>query len=326
MNLLTVKNLDVTFRARKRAVFAVQQVSFCLAPREIVGIVGESGCGKSTLCLALLKLLPPRACQIRADSIMFESVNLQTLQESQLRALRGKTMAMVFQDPAAALNPFLRVVDQVAEPLRAHDKLSGNQARAVALTALHEAGIQNPQSLIRAYPHEFSGGMRQRAMIAMALITRPRLLIADEPTTGLDVTIQAQILALLKNLQDKNDMSIMFVTHDLGVVAGLCQRVLVMYAGRIVESGTVEDIFNHTGHPYTCALMKALPATHAPGQQLQGIAGLPPDLAAPSQACAFAPRCACAVPRCSQEPAVLAPLINGHASACGRMIRGEIKP
>ncbi|MDD5674574.1 MAG: ABC transporter ATP-binding protein, partial [Chitinivibrionales bacterium] len=314
----------VTFRLRKGRVYAVQDVSFTLDDREIVGVVGESGCGKSTLCLALLKLIPPETGALAAGQMLFDGTDLQTVSAPALRALRGNTMSMVFQDPAAALNPYLRVLDQVAEPLRVHKAMPLKQARIEALKLLAEAGIKNPGYYSRFYPHEFSGGMRQRAMIAMALATRPKLLIADEPTTGLDVTIQAQIIALLKDLQARYGMSVIFITHDLGVVAGLCKRVMVMYAGRIVESGTTENIFYATGHPYTRALIKALPIAHEPGKTLTVIGGAPPDLNAAAAGCPFAPRCDFAATECGLNKAELTELAPGHASACRRMTLGEI--
>ncbi|HNT88311.1 MAG TPA: ABC transporter ATP-binding protein, partial [Candidatus Hydrogenedentes bacterium] len=244
MALLTVENLRTYFHTREGVVRAVDGVSFDVAPGETVGIVGESGCGKSVLNYSLLGLIPMPPGRIESGSARFDGIDLLGCGASRLRSVRGKRIAIIFQDPMTALNPFMRVGRQITEPLLLHDRVPRREAVARAVAMLEAVGIQDAPERLRAYPHEFSGGMRQRVMIAMALITRPQLLIADEPTTALDVTVQAQILALIKEQQRALGMAMILVTHDMGVIAGNCDRVLVMYAGRIVESGSTRDIFH----------------------------------------------------------------------------------
>ena len=231
---------------------------------------------------------------------------------------------MIFQDPMTSLNPYLRVEEQLTEPLRIHSRISGAEARARALAALREVGIQDPERRLRAYPHEFSGGMRQRVMIAMALISNPALLIADEPTTALDVTVQAQILDLIKKLQRDHGTAVLFVTHDLGVVSGCCDRVLVMYAGRVVETAPVDALFHAPKHPYNLALQRSIPALQSKGTELYTIPGQPPDLSKPLPGCPFAPRCEFAHADVCREPVRLAEVAPGHWSACTRVQRGEL--
>ncbi len=281
MPLLEVRNLSVSFHTRSGVYRAVNDVSFTLERGEILGIVGESGSGKSVTCSSLLGLIPQPPGRIEGGTALFDGIDLLHSPPAQLRAIRGKRIAMIFQDPMTSLNPYLRISEQLIEPLMIHENLSKADALARALTMLETVGITNAAQRIHAYPHEFSGGMRQRVMIAMALITKPDLLIADEPTTALDVTIQAQILELLKKLQRETGMAIIFVTHDLAVVSGLCDRVQVMYAGRIVETADTRTLFNSPQHPYTKALQRCIPALQPKGRALYAIPGMPPDLSKP---------------------------------------------
>ena len=301
--LLRVRDLQVSFVNRERTVRAVENVSFDIRPGEVVGLVGESGCGKSVTSLAILGLLEKPAGRA-AGSIRLGEREL--LGASNLRDIRGNRISMIFQDPLSSLNPYLRVEEQLGEVLELHLKLRGPAARARMLEILGQVGIPGEERL-RAYPHQLSGGMRQRICIAMALLCNPELLIADEPTTMLDVTIQAQILSLLRNLQKQRKMSILFITHDLGVVSEICDRVVVMYAGRIVEQARTAELLNSPLHPYTEALLKSTPRVDVPGGgSLHPIPGLPPRLSAePLTECAFAPRCPRVREGCrSGEPAL----------------------
>jgi oligopeptide transport system ATP-binding protein len=251
-------------------------------------------------------------------------VDLLHCAPAQARSIRGKRVAMIFQDPMTSLNPYLRISTQLAEPLHIHEKLSRRQAQRRALDMLAAVGIHDAARRIHSYPHEFSGGMRQRVMIAMALITRPELLIADEPTTALDVTVQAQILELIQRLQRELGMAVIFITHDLAVVSGLCDRVQVMYAGRIVESADTRTLFRGPRHPYTRALQKSIPSTQPKGAELYTISGLPPDVSKPMPGCPFAPRCEFAVEDCRTRPVELAAAGPGHLQACRRVQEGQI--
>ena len=292
---------------------------------ETLGIVGESGSGKSVSCLSLLRLIPSPPGRIEGGRAQFGEMDLLHCDEEQLRAVRGNNIAMIFQDPMSSLNPYMRVGDQVIEPLIIHKKTSRAEAWRLGINALREVGIQDAEKSMRAYPHEFSGGMRQRVMIATALITKPKLLIADEPTTALDVTVQAQILELIRKMQDELGTAVIFVTHDIGIVSGFCDRVLIMYAGRIVESAPTEQVFYQPKHPYNQALQRAIPALHKKGEELYTIPGAPPDLSKPIAGCPFAPRCEYAQEKCVTSEIVLKEVAPNHQSACLRVQLGEIE-
>jgi oligopeptide transport system ATP-binding protein len=326
MPLLEVKNLRTSFHTRNGVVRAVRDVSFTVEKGETLGIVGESGSGKSVTCYSLLRLIPQPPGRIEGGKALFDSVDLLSCSMEQLRSIRGRRVAMIFQDPMTSLNPYLRIEEQIIEPLLIHQQMDRAKARRRAIEALEEVGVPDASRRIQGYPHQFSGGMRQRVMIAMALITRPELLIADEPTTALDVTVQAQILELIGKLQRELGTAVIWISHDLGVVAGFCRRVLVMYAGRVVESATAEAIFKSPQHPYNRALQKSVPALQRKGTELYTIPGLPPDLSRPIEGCAFAPRCEFAVPACVKGDPLLEEVQPGHGSACYRVQRKELDP
>ena len=324
MPLLQVTDLRTWFHTRNGVCRAVDGVSFQVERGETLGLVGESGSGKSVTGYSLMGLVPQPPGKIEGGTACFDGVDLLHAPPAQQRALRGKRIAMIFQDPMTSLNPYLRISDQLVEPLRIHEAVSRREALARALALLEAVGISDAATRIHGYPHEFSGGMRQRVMIAMALITKPELLIADEPTTALDVTVQAQILELIKRLQRELGMAVIFITHDLGVVSGLCDRVQVMYAGRIVETADTRTLFRAPRHPYTQALQRSIPSLQAKGAELFTIPGLPPDLTQPLTGCAFAPRCAHATDRCRTETPRLAAVTATHAQACLRVQAGEL--
>jgi oligopeptide transport system ATP-binding protein len=325
MPLLTVNNLRAYFHTRNGVVRAVDDVSFEIEKGDMLGIVGESGSGKSVTCYSLMGLVPQPPGRIESGSAVFDGkTDLLKCSTNDLNQIRGKHMAMVFQDPMTSLNPYMRIEDQLIEPLLIHGVCGRAEAVKRGLHALEEVGVPDAAKRIRSYPHEFSGGMRQRVMIAMALITKPELLIADEPTTAVDVTVQAQILELIKKMQNELGMAVIWVTHDLGVVAGFCRRVLVMYAGRILESAPTEDLFYRTKHPYTRALQRSIPSLQPKGAELYTIAGAPPDLSKRIEGCPFAPRCEFAQERCGQPPIELKTVEPGHATACVRMQSSEI--
>ncbi len=324
MPLLQVTDLRTWFHTRNGVCRAVDGVSFQVARGETLGLVGESGSGKSVTGYSLMGLVPQPPGKIEGGTACFDGVDLLHAPPAQQRALRGKRIAMIFQDPMTSLNPYLRISDQLVEPLLIHEAVSRREALARALALLEAVGISDAATRIHGYPHEFSGGMRQRVMIAMALITKPELLIADEPTTALDVTVQAQILELIKRLQRELGMAVIFITHDLGVVSGLCDRVQVMYAGRIVETADTRTLFRAPRHPYTQALQRSIPSLQAKGAELFTIPGLPPDLTQPLTGCAFAPRCAHATDRCRAETPRLAAVTATHAQACLRVQAGEL--
>lgn len=313
-NLLELDNLHTTFRTRDGDVHAVRGVSFHVQPGELVGIVGESGCGKSVTCKSIVQLLGNNG-RIAGGSIRFQNDDLAQKTPEQMRAIRGNEIAMIFQDPMTALNPVLTVGKQMSEILVRNKKLSKKAAKAAAIAMLEQVGIVEAERRYGQYPHEFSGGMRQRVMIAIALSCHPKLLIADEPTTALDVTIQAQILRLLKSLQQKTQTAILLITHDLGVVAQVCSRVVVMYGGLVMEEGSVEDIFYRPAHPYTQGLLASLPRPDAVNQRLSPIEGTPPGLLIPPPGCPFAERCPMRMPQCDRQPTFYT-AGEGHRAAC----------
>ena len=288
--LLDVQNLTTRFHTRNGIVHATEDVSFTLEKGQSIGIVGESGSGKSVTCYSLLGLIPQPPGRIHAGTAHFDDLDLLQLSEKELRSIRGNRISMIFQDPMTSLNPYLKISTQLTEPLEIHEGISRRTALPRAIEALEAVGIPDASSRIQSYPHEFSGGMRQRVMIAMALITQPEILIADEPTTALDVTVQKQVLDLIKDRQTELGTSSILITHDLAVVAENCDIVHVMYAGRIVESAPADQLFRNPRHAYTRALLKSIPATHAKGEELYTIPGLPPDLNITPDHCTFQPR------------------------------------
>src|ERR1043165_6778441 len=305
MPLLTVTDLRTYFHTRNGVYRAVDGVSFSVERGETLGLVGESGSGKSVTCYSIMGLISQPPGRIESGTAVFDGVDLLHCTPAQSRAIRGKRVAMIFQDPMTSLNPYLRISDQLIEPLLIHEKISKRDALKRGLEALEAVGINDAARRINLYPHEFSGGMRQRVMIAMALITKPELLIADEPTTALDVTVQAQILELIKKMQQELGTAVIYISHDLGVVSGLCDRVQVMYAGRIVETTDVRTLFYQPRHPYTRALQKSIPALQGKGAELYTIRGLPPDVSKPLPACPFAPRCEFVAEKCRVGPVEL---------------------
>jgi oligopeptide transport system ATP-binding protein len=324
MPLLEVENLRTYFHTRAGIVRAVDGVSFSLREGETLGIVGESGSGKSVSCYSILGLIPQPPGRIESGTARFSGTDLLRCSGEQLRRIRGKRISMIFQDPMTSLNPYLRIADQIMEPLLVHEKLTRRRALLKAIAALEEVGIRDAARRIQLYPHQFSGGMRQRVMIAMALISRPEILIADEPTTALDVTVQAQILELIRQSQKNLGMAVVFITHDLGVVASFCQNVNVMYAGRIVESARTEDLFALPLHPYNASLQQSIPALHRKGEPLFTIPGAPPDLSREIKGCPFVPRCAFANEVCQTTETVLEEPVPGHSTSCQRVLRGEL--
>jgi len=309
MALLSVRDLLVRFQTHDGTVYAVNGVSFDLDEGETLGLVGESGCGKSVTNLAVMRLLPRPAGRIVGGHVYFQDEDLVGLDEAEMRDLRGKEIAMIFQDPMTSLNPVLTIHEQMVETIKAHKKVTDKEARARAIELLAMVGIPDPEPLLRNFPHQFSGGMRQRVMIAMALALEPKLLIADEPTTALDVTIQAQVLELLGRLAADHGTAVILITHDLGVVAGMTRRTNVMYAGFVVESATTADLFAKPSHPYTVGLLHSMPRLDAqPGEPLIPIEGTPPDLRFAPVGCPFAPRCAWRLERCFAEMPQLEPI------------------
>lgn len=290
MAILDVSNLTTRFHTRNGIVHAVEDVSFSVDKGETLGIVGESGSGKSVTCYSLLGLIPQPPGRIHSGKAIFDGTDLLQASQKQLRKIRGKRVSMIFQDPMTSLNPFLKISTQLTEPLEIHEGIKGKKALHKAIEALAEVGIPEPEKRIHSYPHEFSGGMRQRVMIAMALITRPELLICDEPTTALDVTVQKQVLDLIKDRQNDLGTAVILVTHDLAVVKQTCDSVNVMYSGRVVETAPADTLFAKPMHAYTRALLQSIPATHKKGEKLFTIPGLPPVLTAPPRGCAFSAR------------------------------------
>ena len=312
--ILDVEDLSIQFHTPKATVQAVRGVSFSLLEGETLAIVGESGCGKSVLCKSILHLLPHSGA-ISNGKILFQGKDLVSLSSEEMNQIRGCEISMVFQDPMTSLNPTLSIGKQIMEVILLHQKVSKQQAKEQALTWMQTVGIDHPEERFSQYPHHFSGGMRQRVVIAMALACRPKILIADEPTTALDVTIQAQILELLQRLQKQFHLSILFITHDLSVVAKMADRVAVMYAGKIIEMGTVDEIFHDPRHPYTWGLLGALPSGWTEGQALYSIPGMPPDLSAPPVGDAFASRNDYALAIDYEEEPPLFPVSPTHSAA-----------
>ncbi|MCL3883255.1 ABC transporter ATP-binding protein [Marivita sp. GX14005] len=311
--LLDVRRLSLRFRGTERDL--LKDVSYSVRPGETLCIVGESGCGKSVSSLALMGLLPPHLAETRAEAITFRGAPLDLEDRERLRDLRGASMAMIFQEPMTSLNPAFRIGDQIAETVIAHNNVTKSEAQGRALAMLRKVGIPAPEARMKEYPHQLSGGMRQRVMIAMALVNDPALLIADEPTTALDVTIQAQILDLIRELQAEARMATIMITHDLGVVAEIATDVAVMYAGTIIESGPVERIFNDPQHPYTIGLMSSVPRLTGPRRRLTTVPGTVPTVETMPEGCRFSTRCPFAQPVCATAPPERT-FGMGHSALC----------
>jgi len=320
--LLSVKNLVTSFRTADGEVSAVRDVSFSVNKSETLCIVGESGCGKSITSLSIMGLLPSNGL-IKSGSIHLEGTDLTKLSSDELRKIRGNKMSMIFQEPMTALNPVLTIGYQLREPLMIHQKLSKQEATLQGIELLKQVGIPYPEKRINQYPHELSGGMRQRVMIAISLACTPGLLIADEPTTALDVTIQAQILDLIQDLKDQLGMGVVMVTHDMGVVAEIADKVMVMYAGEKIEEGPVDEIFNYPSHPYTRGLLSSVPNVDDPDFELEAIPGSMPSLNEQISGCRFHPRCEYALERCKVEAPKEYALKNGHNVKCWLSEEGE---
>ena len=317
MPLLSIRNLNTRFATDHGTVRAVNAVSFDLAPGEILGLVGESGSGKSVTALSIMRLVPEPPGRVSADAMMFDGIDLMRLSEAEAREIRGARLAMVFQDPMRSLNPVLTIGRQLTEVLIRHQKLDRAAARRRAVELLETVGIPLAETRLTAYPHQFSGGMRQRVMIAIALSCNPKLLIADEATTALDVTIQAQIIDLVKHLTRERGTAVIWISHDLGVVAGMCDRVNVMYAGTVVESGPIRDLFHRPSHGYTLGLMGSTPRVDAAApRRLTPIEGLPPNLIDPISLCPFLPRCRVSVAASQARPPEPRQFGAGHWAAC----------
>ena len=314
--LLEIKNLVIDFLTYKSVVKAIQGVSLSMRKGETLGIVGESGCGKSVTASSIMQLIPCPPGRIVAGEIWFEGENLLSKSESEMREIRGKTISMIFQDPMTALNPVFTIGDQIGTVIRLHQKVGKKEAMRRVVEMLSIVGLSDPSTILKKYPHEMSGGMSQRAMIAMALSCRPSLLIADEPTTALDVTVQAQILQLMKNLKNEIDTSILLITHDLGVIAKTCDNVAVMYAGRIVEYGTLAHIFKNPKHPYTRGLLSSTPKIGEFKDRLEIIEGTVPDLSNLPPGCLFNPRCSQSRGVCMGEIPQTVEVEKNHYVAC----------
>lgn len=319
--LLSVKDISIQFTSKKRTVTAVDHVSFDVKPGEILGIVGESGCGKSVTSLAIMRLLADNA-KISGGSIFLDGKDLVTMSEKEMCKVRGNEISMIFQDPMTALNPTMTIGRQLSEPFMIHQGMSRTEAESNAIEMLRKVGISSPEKRMKEYSHQMSGGMLQRIVIAMALACRPKLLIADEPTTALDVTIQAQILDLIRELRDELNTAVILITHDMGVVAETADRVLVLYAGRTVEQGAVEEIFEHPHHPYTQALLKSIPNIYEDEEKLNTIRGTVPMLDQMPEGCRFAPRCDESTEKCKCLGPQMYPVGNSFAS-CMKYMPGE---
>jgi oligopeptide/dipeptide ABC transporter ATP-binding protein len=314
--LLDVRHLSVRFRTPEGLLTAVDDFSFDMAPGETLGLVGESGCGKSVLSMSMLGLLPAPPAEVRADGVFFEGLDLTKQNAEGLRRIRGRDISMIFQEPMTSLNPALTIGRQVAEPLMVHRGLSAGEAWAEGRRWLEHVKIPAAAERMRDYPHQLSGGMCQRVMIAMAMVCRPKLLIADEPTTALDVTIQAQILSLMVGLKEETGMAVLLITHDLGVVAQAADRVVVMYAGQVVETAATEDLFDHPFHPYTQGLLQSMPKLGRSHRRLREIPGTVPQLMGAALSCRFNDRCPHVFELCRQRNPDLIPVGSGQTARC----------
>ncbi|MBN1371645.1 MAG: ABC transporter ATP-binding protein [Anaerolineaceae bacterium] len=316
-NILTVEGLETQFKTQDGTVHAVNGVSFVLKEGETLGIVGESGCGKSVTMMSMMRLIPMPPGKVVAGLALFQGRDLLSMSDAEVRSVRGSQITFIFQDPMTSFNPVLTIGRQLAEPAEIHLNMTKKQAYDRAAEMLALVGIPKPKDRLDDFPHQFSGGMRQRAMIAMSLVCTPQILIADEPTTALDVTIQAQIVELVKGLRDKLGMAIIWITHDLGIIAGLADRVGVMYAGYIIEEAAVKDLYREPAHPYTIGLLGSLPRLdETSNRRLTSIDGLPPVLMAKPTYCPFAPRCRYAYERCWKENPALVTIDTNHRTAC----------
>ena len=327
-SLLEIKDLRTVFDTAKGRISAVDGVSLALNAGDTLGIVGESGCGKTVLALSIMNLIPANGKIINGE-ILFAGNDLLKISSEEMRKKRGSEIAMIFQEPMTSLNPVLKVGEQIAEAIRLHQKLPPKEALALSIEQLREVGIDDPEKLVREYPHQLSGGMRQRVMIAMAMSCHPKLLLADEPTTALDVTIQAQILDLISGLKEKNNMAVILITHDLGIIAQAAKNVAVMYAGKIVENTTVENIFDHPLHPYTRGLIESMPSRCAASSDrnnyLKTIPGNVPSLYNLPAGCRFFDRCTVAKKECNQEEPVLKEIEKNHFVACWKYPGNNLK-
>lgn len=319
--ILEVEDLTVKFFTSEGIVNAVDHVTFSIGKEEVLGLVGESGCGKSVTSLAIMRLLPIPPAKITSGKIIFDGVNLLEKPENEMRQIRGNVLSMIFQEPMTSLNPVITVGKQITEAIVVHQNVTKDEAKKKAIEMLKIVGIPNPEKRYNDYPHQMSGGMRQRAMIAMALSCNPKLLIADEPTTALDVTVQAQILDLVTQLKERFGMSVLLITHDLGVIAEMCSRVLVMYAGQIVEEAPCIDLFDNPLHPYTIGLLKSIPKLEPGKQPLHTIEGNVPNAIELPPGCRFHPRCSEAVPICSQKTPALVTINSSRKIRC--FLRGS---
>ncbi len=315
-NLLEIIDLTTVFRLPNGRIYANKSVSLAVERGKTLGIVGESGSGKSVLCRSILRLIPSPPGHIAGGEVWFEGQDLLKISSDQMQKIRGTEIAMIFQDPMTSLNPVWRIGDQITEGLRLHNQRSRRQAREIGITLLRQVGIPSPEQRIDEYPHRLSGGMRQRVMIAMAIATQPKLLLADEPTTALDVTIQDQILSLMLELQEQVGMSIILVSHDMGIVAETSDRVAVMYAGRVMEQAPTEAIFHRPMHPYTVGLLLSIPRMEGRAERLIPIEGQPPDLLKLPKGCPFAERCPVATDDCAETPISLRQVEPDHYTAC----------
>lgn len=324
--LVEIKNLKTYFYTEDGVVPAVDGVNFYIKPGETLGVVGESGCGKSVTSLSILRLIQnPPGSILEGSEILFEGVDLLKLSEKEMRKIRGNDISMIFQEPMTSLNPVFRIGDQLEEVLLLHQGMNKTEARKKSIDMLRLVGIPRPEKVVDDYPHSLSGGMRQRAMIAMAIACNPKLLIADEPTTALDVTVQAQILDLIKELKDKINSSIMLITHNLGVIAETCERVIVMYAGKVVEEGSVYSIFEDPKHPYTIGLIGSIPSLETKGvhKKLESIPGVVPNPLNMPKGCRFSPRCNCVMDICKVEEPEIKVLGKERMVRCHLYNRGE---